>query len=716
MYRREYGLTYQQQLQDEAPCNDPHCVITAARLLNSLNTSADPCDDFYEFACGGYIKSHPIPDDKSQVGSFNDLAEDNLRLLRNVLSGPYKADPSLVGDEAKVDRANFDKAQGFYQSCMNETLIETANAKPLINFLRTISQKFPLTSGNSLDRNKLIAALADAHTLGSQPFFSMYVTGDEKDPDLNIIRFTQAGLTLPSKEYYEEVDFVEALEGTVRKAFEVILANVTEEGGDWKILAKDVVGLEVELAGISLSSSEMQDPSKLYNQYTPKSLNALSGAIPWDRYLLTRFPKDKFPNIINDTTLLIVETPTYLAKWTQVLAATKPATVENYLLWTYIWNYSDYVSKDVRDILLSLKQKTGEKAQTEPPRWRTCVQLADGVLGEIPAKWFVEKAFGGDSKQAASQSIAYIKKAFLKALPNIDWIDEETRKMAVEKVENLISKIGYADTILKPAVMAKKYAELSVKPETYFENVVSAEKWSSTDNLKDILKPVDRAKWHMTPPTVNAYYNPPMNEIVFPAGILQPPFYGAKDPQYLNYGAIGMVVGHELTHAFDNNGRQYDSKGRLRDWWTNSTSEEFEKRAQCFVDQYSKYSVVGPNGQRVNVDGKLTLGENLADNGGMSRALEAWKADMAGAGGEERNRKLPGFDGYSKEQLLYLGFAQVWCGNIRPEMALKRVRTDPHSPARYRVNGAVANSKEFAEAYRCKAGSRMNPVDKCLIW
>ncbi|KAJ3299627.1 Peptidase M13 [Borealophlyctis nickersoniae] len=697
----------------EEVCTEPHCVITAARFLQSLNTSVDPCEDFYEYACGGWVKANPIPDDKSRVGTFDDLADKNLLILKDILEGTYKADPSLSGEEEKVDRQNFEKAQGLYLSCKNESGIEAVGAGPMIDLLRDVSKQFPLKAVNGVNGEKLSQAVANAHNLGVSALFSMSVESDDREPDVNIIRFRQAGLTLPSKEYYEEADFVDVLEKTIGTVFAKMLPNVTNEEKDWKALARDVVRFEKALANISVPNAEMNDPGKLYNRFTPKTLQALSSGIAWTSYLEHRFPADSYPNVVNDSTPLIVEVPTYFGNLSSVASGTSSDTVQNYILWyvvlidmsptvanskfrKYIWNFAEY-TEVVKELLNDLREKTGSRAKVEPPRWRTCVSLVDNWMGEIPAKWFIAEAFSGDSKAAASQTIDFIKNAFIKRLPNLEWLDSETLKVgehavqfsafiyalgliqtthfkvAIEKTNNLERKIGYPDSIMHPLEMAKKYEDFSVDPDTFFENMIKAEKWSTKENLQDILKPVDRSRWGMTPPTVNAYYNPPMNEIVFPAGILQPPFYGALDPQYINYGGIGMVVGHELTHAFDQGGRQYDAHGRLRDWWSNTTAKEFEQKTKCFVDQYSKYTVKDPNGGEVHVDGTLTLGENLADNGGLSRAFEAWSADRQSPGGDKRNVMLPGFKDHTKEQLYFLSFANVWCNNIQPSAAVNRV-------------------------------------------
>jgi predicted metalloendopeptidase len=300
-------------------------------------------------------------------------------------------------------------------------------------------------------------------------------------------------------------------------------------------------------------------------------------------------------------------------------------------------------------------------------------------------------------------------------LQNLQWIDEETRQEAIEKVKSLREKIGYPDYILSPLSLATKYSGLwAFSTNQYFENIVLSDQWDVQDNLKKITKPVDFGEFDMTPATVNAYYNPPLNEIVFPAGILAGGFYSHNNPIYLNYGAIGSVISHELTHAFDNNGREFDSHGQLRDWWSNSTAAEFEKFSTCFVNQYTKYTMIDPAGNPQNLNGLLTLGENLADNGIM-RSYEAYKMEVRNDR-NANNQRLPGLTQYDNDQLFYLAFGQIWCNAVTPAQAIVRLRTDPHSPGKYRVNGVVANSPHFANVYKCPKNAKMNPQNKCLLW
>ncbi|KAI8815669.1 uncharacterized protein EV422DRAFT_348069 [Fimicolochytrium jonesii] len=700
-------------------CTTQECVVTAGRILSAINASADPCEDFFEYSCGGWLADNPIPEDKSQVGTFDSVSEKNLRLLKDILEGPY---PGLAESSDDSDKQNFEKAKGFYSSCKDVEGIEKTGIAPLVDLVKRATAKFPLGDGEKLDAAKAVDAIVQAHSVGVNPLFAMIVGADDKEPDVNVINLFQGGLTLPSREYYEKKDFTEVLRQTVENVLKVVLP---EAGGDWKedgaARAAAVTDLEAFLARFSLPNSAFTDPSALYNVFTPHTLEQASPNIPWEAYLKGRFASDRFPAdlIKKDTTKLIVQAPTFYGNLSTLFTTTKPQAFEDYVIWHYVLDYAERLPQHVRSLFFPLFEKTGQRASVEPPRWRTCLALTDAALGELAGKWFVEKAFGGDSKKAASQTVENIEKAFLKRLPHIEWLDKATRERAIKKVKSLVTKIGYADIILQPDALAEKYKHVPIDPIGFFLNIVHVQAWEVLDNLQDILRKVDKARWGMTPATVNAYYNPTMNEIVFPAGILQPPFYHLSFPAYLSYGGIGVVVGHELTHAFDNMGSQYDENGKLEDWWSEETKREFERKAKCFVEEYEKWGVTGPDGREYKIDGTLTLGENLADNGGLARAYEAWKADLHSPGGHKRNPMLPGFGRHAtKDQLFYVAFAQVWCSNRTPANALRRILTDPHSPAKYRVIGAVVNSREFSEAWRCKKGSGMNPGKggRCEIW
>lgn len=695
-------------------CLKPECILTAARIINNMDTTVDPCDDFYQFTCGNWMEENVIPEDKTRISTFDSIFKKNINILRNSLESEYKPSANLTKEEQEIDKITFTQLQNIYNTCMNTEAIETQGVEPLTKLLQKLfSSKAELLKKirNVDEFSGFISAL---HAYGFSTFFDMGISSDQKDPDINVIYLGQSGLGLPSKEYYEEEETLAEYEKVINQMF----TNYFEENHEKTNLGKLVVEFEKKLAKVTVPSQDMQDPKATYNEFTIKKLNKDYPSINWTKYFKSRFKGIDDQGLINDDTLVIVNAPTFFEGLTKLIDQ-KELDVESiiyYIYWNVIRVYGKYLNEEFQEPLKKLRKiLTG--VQIDPPRYEYCVRIVDGMMGMAASKLFIEKAFAGDSKEAAEKTIEYIKEAMNFRIPQMTWLDRKTRNLAIQKVFALTNKIGYPDFVLKPNEVRDEYANLEISDSDFFVNIVNSNTWDIEKNLKDIKKKVDRSKWEMTPQTVNAYYNPPLNEIVFPAGILQTPFFNSKDPYYLNYGGIGAVVGHELTHAFDNNGRQYDFKGRLNDWWSNSTLEEFTKLTQCFIDQYESFTIEDKKGKKYHVNGKLTLGENLADNGGLARAYEAWKISLEkDEASKSHNQYLPGLSQYTFDQLFYISFGQIWCSKSRPESAVQRIRTDPHSPPQHRVNGAVSNSEHFAQTFACAKDAPMNPEKKCSIW
>ncbi|RUS22887.1 hypothetical protein BC937DRAFT_95451 [Endogone sp. FLAS-F59071] len=752
----------------ESTCVAPECIITAANILRDMDLNADPCEDFYGYTCGGWIDSHVIPSDKSSVGVFNDLDDANKKVLRQILEGewhtpkrPQNMTADLPDPDEIVDQQNFGKLKDFYEACLNEAVIDDLGAKPLIPILNEIVRLFPLKA-NKYDATAAAAAphqpwssnltnvLSFLAGYNVNPFFAMYVDADAKNPEVNTLYLTQSGLGLPSKEYYFEEDVAKVYASVVSELMGIILNDEKNRiaifGVDGDVqpvaaepaspsdglvedkmvfIARRIVDFEKEVARYSKTNEELFDPTKSYNPLTISALSNLAPNFIWSTLLDTLVPPEN-----ERPKKIISSAPDYIRLLSSsIIAAKEPSTIRYYILWQTILAFAPELGETYRRPLQRLKAKlSGVDPKSAPPRWETCLTKVDSGLGQLAGRFYVLEKFGGDAKTRADDFIQSIKEAFLERLPELEWVDDVTRKRAIEKVDALIQKVGYATStpnILSPISLAEYYESLTVFRDDHFENQLSANKWAVRGMWNKLGKPVDRGEWLMTPQTVNAYYNPTSNEvragaflllrIVFPAGILQRPFFGSTDPEYLNYGGIGVVVGHELTHGFDNNGRQFDSHGRLTQWWTNATVEAFESRAQCFVNQYSNFTVPDPRGgSGIHVNGQLTLGENLADNGGLREAYSAWEKRFKEGG--RNNVLLAGLEKLGREQLFYVNFGRIWCNRMRPESSVERIRTDPHSPARWRVNGAVQNSRHFAETFNCSAGSAMNPETKCELW
>ncbi|KAM3578759.1 hypothetical protein VKS41_008778 [Umbelopsis sp. WA50703] len=654
-----------------------------------------------------------------------------MKAIRKIFTNDFKsviaeAEDELPPPDKIIDEQNFNKVKDFYETCLDEDQIDRLGAEPLFPIFQEIQKLLPTSDFQVQNAKQLSKALSYLMQRGINPLFELMVPPDDKDPDSYAIQMWQSGLGMRSKEYYDDDNYVESYQEIVTDILRVLFSKDDGKFG-WRYAspaatAKRIVDFEKELAKISDSSDQLQDPESIYNPFTISQLHERSSEIDWD-LLLT----DLLSSNNARPKQIIVTSPNFLGNIsTPLLQNTNSRTLQSYLVWqtllTYIDNLGEEFTRPKRklDALLS-----GVSARVSTPRWEYCVRRIDEALGFMVGRYYVLDQFKGNARERADSFVESINDAFVERLPDLEWIDQETKDRAVEKVRALTRKIGYPtgtpDT-LSPVSLSEYYGTLHVNKGDHFGNILNSYSFAVRDQWKKFGKPVDRSEWGMTPQTVNAYYNPPGNEIVFPAGILQRPYFSLDDPDYLNYGGIGVVVGHELTHGFDDNGRQYDQSGKLRQWWTEETVEAFKEKAQCFIDQYSNFTVKGPKGEEVHVNGKLTLGENLADNGGLREAFSAWKKrfdeDVGLSESEKKwnNVILPGLEHLSREKLFYVNFGRVWCGKATPAKAVLGVRTDPHSPPSWRAMGAVQNSEHFAETFQCKKGSAMNPTKKCDLW
>ncbi|KAG0218867.1 hypothetical protein BGX33_005608 [Mortierella sp. NVP41] len=596
---------------------------------------------------------------------------------------------------------------------------------------RGIDRSETLKAVNKAGREQLALAISQLAWVGVSTMVEFDVDADPKNPDDNAFNLGESGLGLPSKEYYLEDKIVNIYQKTVEEMFTIVMGTAAEEedvkksksrGGkpplvDWAEVAKNVVEFETLLAAISSEQEDLENSELTYN---PRSLSEITELIPAIDWSLVLEKMLATGSSVPDP--IIVSSPEYLQKLNALLKDTPAITLQNYFAWRLIKTLSPGLAVELRKPMQQLKAALqGVSADLVTPRWETCVEVVDSSLGAMAGHYFIEKMFQGDSKEMADSIITSLRGSFTKGLSRLEWLDKETYTNATEKVDLLIQKIGYSvesPDVRSAEALEDYFKDLGIDRADFFGNEIRSKTWKTRQTLGELGKPVDKAKWLMSPQTVNAYYNPSVNEIVFPAGILQQPFFHGNSPEYLNYGGIGVVAGHELTHAFDNEGRLFDAHGRLSDWWSNSTLEEFKQRSQCFIDQYGNFTVKDPQGRENHVNGKLTLGENLADNGGLKRAYDAWQARFKTDphGNKYKNHLLSGLEDYSRDQLYYIAFARVWCSQRRPASAIESLRTDPHAPAKWRVNGAVQNSPHFAEVFQCKPRSGMNPDTKCDLW
>ncbi|ODQ51979.1 zincin [Saitoella complicata NRRL Y-17804] len=696
-------------------CMTPECVLTAASILQTVNMSASPCDDFYEFACGNWVASHDIPDDQGSTSEPYLMVEESRRIMREILEGDFSSSTKdgfgFPASDDLVDRQNFEKVQATYKACMNESAVEALGAKPIQDLLTKVILHYPVgvASDGSISANLTEAFLYMSH-LSLSPFLELDVGEDSKNPDYNILSVAQPDNGLPSKEYYKDAKVVEMYVDAIAELFQKILDSSIADPDTLKHryskIAKAVVDLEDKVAQAGLDFEDLNDEVATYHDMSVQEAAKLVTAIDLER--VVKSLAHELPEKI------IIRSPEYLQKLEKIISETPKETVQYYLLWKVMEVYSPYLASDIYAPLRGFRnQLQGKDPETKSARWKTCINQVDETVGFLAGRYYVQRQFSQGSKEKAESLVNNVKEAFVDHLRKLDWVDDETKDMSAKKARALVTKIGYptkSPNLDDPISLAEYYEMLRIEPDEFFGNYLRASHIEFNKDMKKIGKPVDHDRWLMTPYTVNAYYNPPGNELVFPAGILSKPMFDAKYPSYINYGAIGSVIGHETGHAFDNLGRHFDETGKMRDWWSNATVAEFEKRTPCFVNQYSNYSVKGPDGEEVHVNGKLTLGENLADNGGIRAAYNAWKKEQKGLKRKDRDQKLPGID-LTPEQLFYVSFSRFWCGKARPAQAVQQVRTDEHSPRNVRVLAAVANSPEFAKAFGCKKNK-----DRCELW
>jgi len=638
-----------------------------------LDRSADACTDFYQRACGGLIKNVEIPADKAAWGPAQELQLHTEELLRGMLDQAAK---QPGGDPVQK------KLGTWYGACMDEAAAEKAGTAPLKPLFSVIDKV--------RDKKTLYAAIIELHKDSIFPIFDISSQQDFKDATLVIAGIDQDGLGLPDRDYYLEDDAkTKDIRDFYRGHVERMFALAGDKPAAAKKAVEDVMRIETELAKIAQDKVARRDPYKIYNKIDRKGLAETTKTFPWDAY----FKALGFPDIKDVT----VNSVPYYAGLDALMAKEKPAAWKSYLKWTVLAAEGSRLGKAFVDERFAMKKKLTGQAELEP-RWKRCVQSTDHALGELLAQAYVQAKFDAESKREADELLGSIRGAMKAELGSLPWMDPATRAAAQDKLSRMNQKIGYP-------VRWKTY-DFDVHPGAYAENSIASDAFELTRSLRKVGKPLDRDEWQMTPPTVNAYYDPSLNEMVFPAGILQPPFFDKGFSNAVNFGATGATMGHELTHGFDDEGSQFDGAGNLRNWWSEQTGKLFKDQTKCVVDQYSGYEAV----PGVKLNGELTAGENIADIGGLKLALAAFRERMK----SEPDRIVA--DGYTEEQVFFLAYGQSWCKKERPEYLELVAKTNPHSPPRYRVNGVVADVPDFAEAFGCKEGTPMRPAKVCAVW
>jgi putative endopeptidase len=646
--------------------------------IDNIDKTLAPCVDFYQYACGNWLKKAEIPADQSAWVSFVELDERNLVTLQEILEKASANDPNRSPIDQKIG--------DFYSSCMDEKAVEAKG----LGSLKVELDRISVVN----DKPTLIDTVARVHLMGPSPLFNFYSNSDLHNADQVIAYIDQGGLSLPDRDYYIKddarmTDMRKHLVEEVTQMFTLAGQSPTQAAES----AQTVLRIETALAKDSMDRTLRRDPKTRDHKMTKDAAVALAPNFYLNRYFAaTGTPSFSELNVSN---------PEFFKQVNGVLESESLDNLKIYVSWHLLRGGAPWLSQPFVEANFKMRQAlTGQKEIQA--RWKRCVELTDNSLGEALGQKYVDVTFGAEGKQRMLKMVDALEQSLDEDIQGLPWMTEETKKQAKLKLLAIRNKIGYPDAW-------RDYSSLTVERGDLLGNYLRANEFESKREIAKIGKPLDRKEWGMTPPTVNAYYSGSFNEIVFPAGILQPPFFDKKMDDAVNFGGIGLVIGHELTHGFDDQGRKFDPQGNLRDWWTPEDGKEFEKRVSCVADEYSNFVAVDD----LKLNGRLTLGENTADNGGARIALKALEHMIAEDKTGKEGQKI---DGYTPEQRFFLGFARVWCEKRRPEYARTQVTTNPHSPGKWRVNGVVQNMPEFQQAWGCKAGQPMVSANACHVW
>jgi putative endopeptidase len=643
--------------------------------IANIDKSANPCVDFYQYACGLWMANNPIPPDQSRWDRGSELAERNRAILRNILEKAAVNDPKRSAVDQKIG--------DFYGSCMDEQTIEKLGTQPLQPDMDRIDA--------IASKAAILNALVRLHSIGVDAMFRFSSSPDLRTSTHVIGDLDQGGLGLPDRDYYlkddpKSVELRKQYVAHVQKMLELSGEPAAKAASD----AQAVMRFETDLAKGSLDRVSRRDPDQIYHKLTVHQLYSLDPAIDWPKY----FEGMGAPPLSE----LNVSVPNFFRALESAIVQTNLDDIKTYLRWHLLHAETTLLPKAFVDEDFHFYREILTGTKEIQARWKRCVAATDGDLGFALGQKYVEQTFPPDAKARTLHMVQVIEQALGQDIQTLSWMTPATKKEALVKLHAVANKIGYPDKW-------RDYSSVKIARGDAVGNDERATEFEVHRELNKIDQPVDRTEWLMTPPTVNAYYYPPENNINFPAGILQPPFFDNKMDTPVNHGGIGSVVGHELTHGFDDQGRKFDPQGNLKDWWTPEDAKEFEKRAQCFIDEYSSFTPI----DGVHLNGKLTLGENTADNGGVRLSFLALMEAL-------KDKPQPKIDGYTPEQRFFLNWGQIWCQNVRPEMSRMLVQVDPHSPGRQRVNGVLQNMPEFRDAFACHVGQPMVREPACRVW
>ncbi|XP_014481617.1 PREDICTED: neprilysin-11 isoform X1 [Dinoponera quadriceps] len=691
-----------QTVEKSPECNEicltPGCVSTASQILKNMNSDVEPCDDFYKFACGGFLDTTVIPDDKTSVNTFSiivDILEEQLRSRIEQESLPNEPRP-------------FKLAKDFYKACMNKTNIEKRGLQPLHDNLRKLGG-WPVLDGERWNDGDFTWKdfVYKFRRLGYSVdyFIDFGVSVDLKNNSRRLIDLDQAALGL-SREYLTKGMDEKIVQEYYKYMVDIAVILGAEPERAKKEL-KESLEFEIKLANISLPNEKRRNVTLLYNPMTVNEMSQAYPSIPWREYFNTILAPQAH---VNQDEMIIVNVPSYLKNFEKLIQHTPKRVQANYAFWRAAAASVSYLTDDIRKRQLMYTIHLNGKTEREP-RWKECVDIVSGSMAISVGSMYVRKYFKEDAKKTALEMVSDIREEFTKILKKVEWMDEKTRANALDKAASMVSHIAYPDELLDDKKLEEFYAGLELNSDDYLGSILNLTIFGTDFSFGRLRQPVNKTEWisHGRPAVVNAYYSSIENSIQFPAGILQGAFFSNDRPRYMNYGAIGFVIGHEITHGFDDQGRQFNKEGNLVDWWEPETKEQYLKRAECIIYQYGNYTVKDVG---MNLNGINTQGENIADNGGIKEAYLAYNEWVKRNGHEP---KLPGLP-YSPKQMFWISAANTWCSKYRPEAMKLRITTGYHSPSEFRVLGPLSNMEAFAQDFNCPLGSKMNPTKKCAVW
>lgn len=660
------------------------CAFTAAPVneakvgldIAAMDKAVKPSEDFYKYANGTWVKNNPVPPAETRWGSFDELREENNRKIKDLVE-------EVAKDNAAPKGSTRQQLRDYYLTAMDTVQLEKQDFEPLKPYLAKIN--------NIQNKEQLLATTGELQRSGLRGMFRIYVTLDQKNSSRNIIYVAQSGLSLPDRDYYlkDDAKFTKIREQYAEHVTKMMTMIGRKTAADD---AKVILKIETEMARSHMSRVDQRDESKTYNPFTIEKLKASAPKVNWDGYFAAVKCPVSYPMVVNQ--------PAYMARLSQLVDSVSLNDWKTYLTWKTLTSAADNLSSRFENEDFAFYNTILNGQQQMKPRWHRSVNTVNGTLGEIVGELYIKKYFSAEDKKRVEDMVKNILEVYKTRIASLEWMSPETREKALIKLAAFNTKLAYPDKW-------KDYSKIDITRESYLGNNIRASEFFFDDMIADLGKPVDRTEWGMSPQTVNAYYNPTLNEIVFPAAIMQPPFFYSTADDAVNYGAIGAVIGHEITHGFDDQGSKYDGQGNLNDWWTEADRKAFDERAHVLVDQYGKFEAL----PGVFVNGELTLGENIADLGGVSVAHQAYLLSI-------KDKKKETINGLTPEQRFFVAYAQLWKGNIKDEALHQRIMTDPHSPGEFRVTGVVSNLPEFYSAFDVKEGDKMFRTDKnrAKIW